>query len=182
MHLLTLAQAEFGMVQIALLALIVIIAVATPALVRIARMKRNSASTGGGDNNGDCLRLENRVRQTADKALVDLLEASREISAQIDMKIRMLNKLVKDADTESRRLEKLLGLCAQVKESPGKVIIKEPEPVKPQPHREELPLLHRQIGELSQAGKSPAEIARATRLSLHEVNLVLHLLTAKSER
>lgn len=50
-----------------------------------------------------------RVRETVDRALVELVDTSREISAQIDNRIRMLNKLVKDADEERNRLETLLA-------------------------------------------------------------------------
>lgn len=50
-----------------------------------------------------------RVRETVDRALVELVDTSREISAQIDNRIRMLNKLVRDADEERTRLESILA-------------------------------------------------------------------------
>lgn len=53
--------------------------------------------------------VQAKMRSVADRALVELLETSREISAQIDTKIRILNKLVRDADVQASRLERLLG-------------------------------------------------------------------------
>lgn len=48
------------------------------------------------------------IRSQADKILVELVETSREINAQSDTKIRVLNKLVRDADKAIKRLEDLV--------------------------------------------------------------------------
>lgn len=60
-----------------------------------------------------------RVRETVDRALVELVDTSREISAQIDNRIRMLNKLVKDADEERTRLESLLAQIRAERDAGG---------------------------------------------------------------
>lgn len=50
-----------------------------------------------------------RYRNAADKAIVEILETSRSLNAQVDTKIRALNRLVKDAEDVAERLEKLLA-------------------------------------------------------------------------
>ncbi len=48
-----------------------------------------------------------KVKNSADRILVELVETSREISARMDTKIRILNTLVKDAERAIVRLEEL---------------------------------------------------------------------------
>ncbi len=153
-----------------------------------------------------------RFRATADKAMVDLLETSREISAQVDMKVRLLNKLVKDADRESRRLEKLLeaagetrtldriraeyDVAAEPTASPAPATPPAPAPSAPPVPETPLPPAEEafnprtksgrwrsdvksRVADLRAAGKEVAEIARITRLSTTEINLVLHLLESE---
>ena len=53
--------------------------------------------------------LQNRpnIRSKADEILVELAEMSREINAQVDTKIRVLNKLIRDAEKIVKRYEEL---------------------------------------------------------------------------
>lgn len=131
-------------------------------------------------------------RDAADKALVDLIETGREINAQVDTKIRFLNKLVKDAETQIRRLEEILA------KANGKESQPPPQEAVPPPaaargstrvSRESagktagdasLPRteLHERIAALRAEGKNHAEIARAANLSLVEVQLALSQIDA----
>ena len=131
-------------------------------------------------------------RDAADKALVDLIETGREINAQVDTKIRLLNKLVKDAETQIRRLEEILA------KANGKESLTSPQvPIPPlaatrgstRVSREStrktagevaLPRteLHERIATLRAEGKNHAEIARAANLSLVEVQLALSQIDA----
>ena len=47
------------------------------------------------------------IKNNADEILVELAEMSREINAQVDTKIRVLNKLIRDADRLVKRYEEL---------------------------------------------------------------------------
>ncbi|MBN2712565.1 MAG: hypothetical protein JXR97_09070 [Planctomycetes bacterium] len=184
----------FDLKTLILLGIIVALSVLSPILVR----KRKQVDAPRLD---DIRKMESdirTVRSAADQALVDLLETSREISAQIDTKIRVLNKLVKDADDRCRKLETMIRI------SEGELSVSEldkateNEAEKNIPEREAaesgsgdcssiaepaktrsgrwVSKIHARIEALGEEGKTPAEIARITNLSLQEVNLVLHML------
>ena len=134
----------------------------------------------------------NRYRDAADRALVDLVETGREIGAQVDMKIRLLNRLVKDAEEKIARLEALLattngedavacggGEKAGRKESPAPVAPEDAvERNAPRPSGEKrfMSELHERVYRLGEEGKSVAEIAKATNLSITEVRFSLEAL------
>ncbi len=84
------------------------LAVAAPYLTRLARQKTGSPPEAP-PRDPDEWPSHQRIRRTADKALVELVETGREISAQIDTRIRILNKLVREADEAASRLERLQG-------------------------------------------------------------------------
>ena len=105
------------------------------------------------------------ARRAADQALVSLADMSREINAQIDTKIRFLNRLVKEADERIDRLEAL---------------VRSDRPAEAAPSSASSTGLHARVRELRDAGKSPAEIARATGLSLLEVSVALRQLEGTS--
>jgi len=177
--------------QLALLMVIVVLAILAPRMIRRARgrsgartLKEVRAAVADAERDA-------HVRRAADQALVDLLETSREISAQIDTKIRILNALVKEADAEARRLEALLGrgkdeslstsaAAGGPAAAAGTEGAKEggggeaPVPGESRRGRRDL---HERIALLQGQGRSAAEIARAMRLSLQEVNMVLHLIS-----
>lgn len=129
----------------------------------------------------------NRYRDAADRAIVELLETSRSLNAQVDVKIRMLNRLVKEAGENCTRLEQLIAQARSVpleaqtrKFSPRETIaIPDPEPKRDVASVEVKDTgngdpkfvsdLHERIHRLQQAGKSISEIARATNLSTTEV-------------
>lgn len=122
----------------------------------------------------------NKYRDAADRAIVELLETSRSLNAQVDTKIRVLNRLVKEAEENIARLEKLLGEAKAVhdgegaKESPA---VRKPEKVDAPPPEPEAPRflsdLHERIYVLRRDGKSVAEIAKATNLSTTEVEFIV---------
>lgn len=119
----------------------------------------------------------NRYRDAADRALVDLLETSREISAQIDNKIRVLNRLVKDAEEQTARLERLLGLAGErhppEERQPAEPASPPAKRAEPVPGTAFISELHERIARLREEGKSVAEIAKATNLSTTEVRFAM---------
>ncbi|MDR1520567.1 MAG: hypothetical protein LBU23_10590 [Planctomycetota bacterium] len=126
-------------------------------------------------------REPDRHRDAADKAIVELLETSRALNAQVDTRIRMLNHLLKDAGEQAARLEKLLaeargvasvGIAAAA--APGRG----PETGRPTgqsgpPRRTEL---QERICRLRNEGKTLTEIAKGASLSISEVRFALESL------
>jgi hypothetical protein len=124
-----------------------------------------------------------RYRDAADKALVELLETSRALNAQVDTKIRVLNRLVKDAESCAARLESMLADARAVRELPSAASAPAPvpesaaEPPPPQPdERKFMSDLHERIHRLRAEGRDSAEIAKATNLSTTEVEFIVKTL------
>lgn len=131
----------------------------------------------------------NRYRDAADRAIVELLETSRSLNAQVDTKIRMLNRLVKEAEDNCARLENLLSRARSVPfDGETRLLAPEAHNIQPKALRTEKPRetekadkkepkflsdLHERIYRLQQAKKSVPEIARATNLSTTEVEFFL---------
>ncbi|MCX7935177.1 MAG: hypothetical protein N3A66_07970 [Planctomycetota bacterium] len=126
-----------------------------------------------------------RIRRAADKALVELAEVGREISGRIDTKVRILNRLSKEAEAQIKRLEDLLRAAGR--EVPPLVgedttsatssrrvaaVVDETDKAAKE--------LHERVLQLSREGKTPAEIARLTRLAIQEIDLVLRLAAERS--
>lgn len=121
-----------------------------------------------------------RYRTAADKAIVEILETSRSLNAQVDTKIRALNRLVKDGEELAARLEKLLAEARGAAEeapaagtnrsagSSGRLA--PPQPAQPGAARTEL---QERIRLLKKDGKSLTEIAKATNLSTTEVRFAI---------
>lgn len=120
-----------------------------------------------------------RYRDAADKALVELLETSRVLNAQVDTKIRVLNRLVREAEEKCGRLEKLLALADGEMERPAKAPEKTDPAAAPPPEdaRPEEPRflseLHERVYRLRKEGGTVAEIARTTNLSTTEVEFIV---------
>ena len=121
----------------------------------------------------------NRYREPADRAIVELLETSRSLNAQVDTKIRVLNRLVKDAEEQAGRLEKLLAESRGAAPAAGAPAVNETDAsgagVRPDPggSRPRLTELQERMLRLHSEGRSLAEIARATALSTIEVGFAL---------
>lgn len=128
----------------------------------------------------------NRYRDTADRAIVELLETSRVLNAQVDTKIRVLNRLVKEAEENCSRLERLLAEARGELERPTSKRISSrgaapaPERAEPTEAEEEatteprfLSELHERIYRLKVEGKNVAEIAKTTNLSTTEVEFIV---------
>lgn len=133
----------------------------------------------------------NRYRDAADRAIVELLETSRSLNAQVDTKIRMLNRLIKDAEEQSERLENLINAARTRRLDDEETVQFAPEegrrksarvtPLdgareKAQPERRFLTDLHERVHRLREAGKSVPEIAKATNLSTTEVEFIVKSL------
>ncbi len=137
----------------------------------------------------------NRYRDAADRAIVELLETSRTLNAQVDTKIRVLNRLLKDAEEQAARLEGLLGRAREAAEAgekgeparsatrrfssrgtglpnPAEAASEATEPLEP----EFISELHERIYRLRKSGRNVAEIAKATNLSTTEVEFIVHNL------
>lgn len=127
----------------------------------------------------------NRYRDTADRAIVELLETSRVLNAQVDTKIRVLNRLVKEAEENCSRLEKLLAEARGELERPAAKRISSrgeaPAPEAAAAAEDEdtvaeprfLSELHERIYRLKVEGRSVAEIAKTTNLSTTEVEFIV---------
>ncbi|MCC8190100.1 MAG: hypothetical protein LIP77_05605 [Planctomycetes bacterium] len=124
----------------------------------------------------------NRYRDAADKAIVEILETSRSLNAQVDAKIRVLNRLVKEAEDNIARLEAVLARANPPADAPPAATsdraADSPEPAAGR-ERVFLSELHERIHRLSQEGKTDAEIARATSLSTTEVAFALAAMAAE---
>ena len=136
----------------------------------------------------------NRYRDTADRALVELLEASREITAQLDTKIRFVNRLVREADARSDRLESQLAEAKAAidglekrrgaagvsvpgaggeRPETGSAAQKPSEPDKTSASKRFRSALQARIVALRDEGKDVSGIAKATGLSILEIQLAL---------
>lgn len=125
----------------------------------------------------------NRYRDAADKAIVEMLEMSRTLNAQVDTKIRLLNKLVKDAEDKTAALEKLLGLAGRtlengIESAEAPPATAEPAPsassrTRAEPAKSFVSDLQERIFLLHNQGKTVAEIAKATNLSTTEVKFTI---------
>lgn len=129
-------------------------------------------------------REPNRYRDVADAAIVELLETSRSLNAQVDNKIRLLNRLVKEAEASCQRLEKLLADAGRLEEQglpaqpavPEQAASVEDTVLCPAPGRTFLSELHERIYHLREEGRTESEIAKATNLSTTEVRFALESL------
>ncbi len=133
----------------------------------------------------------NRYRDAADRAIVELLETSRTLNAEVDTKIRVLNRLVREAEEQSARLEHLVALAEKRETVPGAVaadhedtVFIPPEaaaaPSRPEAQSEGKPAfmsdLHERVYMLHRDGKNTQEIAKATNLSTTEVGFIVRIL------
>lgn len=129
----------------------------------------------------------NKYRDAADKAIVELLETSRTLNAQVDTKIRMLNRLVREAEEQCRRLEALLARARDGGAADEETVRFAPEERKASARRPAaseagtekegerrfISELHERIYFLREAGKTVPEIAKATNLSTTEVEFIV---------
>ncbi len=132
-------------------------------------------------------REAHRYRDAADNAIVEMLEMSRTLNAQIDTKIRVLNRLVKDAEDKTAALQKMLtqagfaldngvpeqNVSCETAKQAGKSISGRSNRSDTGAFMSEL---HERIHLLHNQGKTAAEIAKATNLSTTEVRFVIDKL------
>ncbi len=132
----------------------------------------------------------NRYRDAADKAIVELLETSRSLNAEVDGKIRVLNRLVKDAGDMIAKLEKQLAQAREAEQAgiaaTRTTVVQDDPPAGSEndtvvlpPEPKFLSDLHERIYRLCRDGKSVAEIAKATNLSTTEVEFIVHTFPAE---
>ncbi|MBI2900642.1 MAG: hypothetical protein HYY17_10680 [Planctomycetes bacterium] len=107
--------------------------------------------------------LESRAREDLEHLIVQMQEVAREQIAKADLKIRMLNQLIVEADQKKKELEALLGRSAA---PPAAAPAAPPRPVNP---------LHEKVYSLQDRGKSPDEICGETGLERGEVEMILGL-------
>jgi len=124
-----------------------------------------------------------RIRQAADKALIELAEVGREVSGRIDTKVRILNRLTKEAEAQIKRLEQLLQAAGREVPPAGEEAKSSSASV-PRAAGDDIHSaarkLHERVLQLSREGKTPAEIARLTRLAIQEIDLVLRLAAERA--
>ncbi|MDR0867334.1 MAG: hypothetical protein LBP75_02525 [Planctomycetota bacterium] len=141
------------------------------------------------------------VKSGADRIMLDLAEASREINAQIDTKIRMLNRLIREAEEVSQKLERAAGEnnpatgATPVPTAPAapKTVNQEPvgqdeaqriikefaaAAVPPPANRKSDGVrmsARRRVAALHRDGAEASEIARRLQISLAEVHLIIDM-------
>jgi len=128
---------------------------ATVIVLARARQRRREAH-GVFETRG----VDSRVRDDLDSLIVQMQEVAREQIAKADVKIRMLNQLMSEADQKKRELEALLG--------------QSPPPKPPAPTRS-IPPLHEKVYHLHDGGKSPDDISRELTMEIGEVEMILGL-------
>ncbi len=115
-----------------------------------------------------------RYRNAADRALVELVEVGREINAQVDTKIRFLNRLIKEADDRIAKLEKLSARAEQPVETHDAVRQESAaKTVRTSGSRRFFSELQARVVDLHDSGRSVADIGKATGLSTVEIELAL---------
>lgn len=94
----------FGWSQVLAFGVVILVMAIMPRIIRKIRHERNALARQ------ETKTIENRpnIRNQADSVLVELAEMSREINAQADTKIRVLNKLVRDAEMAVKKYEELI--------------------------------------------------------------------------
>ena len=190
---------------LAFIAGVIILAFMMPRLVRRATAERQEFIK-------QCSREidgQQEIKSQADRIMVDLVEAGQEINAQLDTKMRVLNRLIRDAEQVAGRLEKQLerleksplpamGARADVPESAAKgydpakdTVLLEPAPGRPVINSENLEKprntdsgrwrndICSKIEQHHLEHRTPTEIARMLHLSLSEVNLVIDMYEAR---
>jgi hypothetical protein len=100
-----------GYIDFALVVIGILIAIFVP---RILRRRRGGSGETPFEGSGKPVREQYEegrrrleARKSADKILVEVVETGREVSAQLDTRIRVLNTLIRDAERCIRRLEEL---------------------------------------------------------------------------
>lgn len=131
------------------------------------------------------------VKNYTDKIMLGLVEAGREINAQLDTKMRVLNSLVRDAENVATRLEKHLAasehnlpppITTKNLELSAAKIIKPISDINTDSESGRWRLdLRKKIELHYHENRTPAEIARLLHLSLSEVNLVIDMLAAREQ-
>jgi signal transduction histidine kinase len=121
-----------------------------------------------------------RYRSQADRAIVELLETSRSLNAQVDMKIRTLNLLIQRAEEQALRLERILGEAGRRTPEGDAASAKFSAPAAA--FRPGLTDLQERVLRLREAGKSLTEIAKSSSLSVSEVRFTLESLDRPAEK
>lgn len=111
-----------------------------------------------------------QYRSEKDKALVDLLETTREITAQVDTKVRLLNSLIREAENKITRLEKLLAVAAPAQTMP---VEQQPARTSARQKTSTMTGLQQRIMQMHAAGKTLEETASELGLSVTEVKLAI---------
>ncbi len=153
-------------------------------LFSLMRMRRRQAAGKSGRAEASAASSRSVYRADVERLAVDFEETARSVSALLDTKIRVLDKLIADADARIARLEALGGGSAA---GPGDAAGRpgpdgpaaEPEP----PAAPEEPLGHHaHIYSLADQGLSVQEIAEKSGHPVGEVELVLSLRKIKRPR
>ncbi|HOX07977.1 MAG TPA: hypothetical protein PK280_16385 [Planctomycetota bacterium] len=148
----------------------------------VMRLRRRTGPPARMSNSSD---FEERMatRSDADRLAVDLEETARAVSALLDTKIRVLDRLIRDADERIARLEGSAGPASVRSQAPhteaeggGRSAPAAAAPPHPEP---EILAHHRRIFELADQGLGVQEIAEKCGHPAGEVELVLSLRKIK---
>jgi hypothetical protein len=126
-----------------------------------------------------------RTREQIDDMIVKLDDIGREVYAKLDTKIRILNRLIEEADEKIRKLEALGAPAAPAPETKAKPA--ETKPDKPATGTASAPAnpsapekgKYATVYALADAGQNVISIARQTGLQPGEIELLLELRRTK---
>lgn len=117
---------------------------------------------------------EAKLRESIDKLLVDLQEIGRQMNAKLETNIRVLNRMIEEAEEKRKELSALIERASSLS-----MPVKEAEP-RPDPlHLFTQRYSH--IYKLADEGKGLLDIAELTGMPPGEIDFVLALRRGKKE-
>lgn len=140
-----------------------------------------------------------RYRSLADQAMVSMLETASNLTAEVNTKARVLNRLIKEAEIQADRLEKVLAEIRELQAASESQADAESAPSAATTAASasgeggggrgrtdagmgrRSDLLER-IAFLQAEGKTPAEIAKATNLSTTEIAFAVKSMAAAAKK
>lgn len=146
-------------------------------MIVLARMRKRAAGPPAGAAEGrrpPARPGEGLAREAVERLALDLEETARSVSALLDTKIHVLDKMLRDADARIARLEALSGQAAPEATPPPS----EPEDALEAPPRsaaDETLAHHARVYGLADQGLGIAQIAEETGCQRGEVELILSL-------
>ncbi len=171
--------AQTGLSHSQVLLIIVVLGVSATMAISARRHRRRDASSPRAYAREQVARLreEAGVKDDLEALLVQVQDLTRQMNAQLDTKFHKLERAIRDADERIHKLDRLVRVaegrpvCDVIIGAEG-----DESPSPPQVHASGCTEhRHAQVYRLSDAGRSPVEIAEQTRQTIGEIELILAL-------